>query len=340
VNSPIFFDRLRRNSRDQKPQEFKTSRIDLLREEAGHRPEEVERAANEVRVEPDPAAVEAEVGRPGEAAKGHRRELVARTIHVQFLPTDEPFGMSQNDGTDCETSETELVGHEDLTSPTDGLAAMAHAELGSDDQDVALLRFGDEIQRVRRASVNPQLRRRDLTLTVVVERPGVGDLGVNELDRLAVLLDRIGHFGEVLRRQCVHRGNREPSFGTVREFRQGLGEFERVARIETEDLGDRLDLVVDRLRPLVLLRVRVVGLHLLVLELVGDRQILERGDGGRADGLGEIVAVFDDALCARVVETELRENFLHGVGCEPVDLFDLTGRCGLLSNRAHCVISF
>jgi len=144
VDSPNFFDRLRRNSRDQKPQEFKTSRIDLLREEAGHRPEEVERAANEVRVEPDPAAVEAEVGRPGEAAKGHRRELVAGTIHVQFLPTDEPFGMSQNDGTDCETSETELVGHEDLTSPTDGLAAMAHAELGSDDQDVALLRFGDQ----------------------------------------------------------------------------------------------------------------------------------------------------------------------------------------------------
>jgi len=340
VNSPNFFRPPAAEFKGSKVPRIQDLKGQLLREEAGHRTEEVERAANEARAEPDPAVAEAEAGRPGEAASGLRRELVAGTIHVQFLPTDEPFGMSENDGTDREASETELVGHEDLTSPTDGLATVTHAELGRDDQDVALLRFGDQIERVRRASVNPQLRRRDLTLTVVVERPGVGDLGVNEMDRLAVLLDRIGHFGEVLRRQCVHRGNREPSFGTVREFRQGLGEFERVARIETEDLGDRLDLVVDRLRPLVLLRVRVVGLHLLVLELVGDRQILERGDGGRADGLGEIVAVFDDALCARVVETELRENFLHGVGCEPVDLFDLTGRCGLLSNRAHCVISF
>src|SRR3989338_4889345 len=129
----------------------------LLREEAGHRPEADVRAANEARAEPDPAVVEAEAGRLGKVAIGLRRELVAGTIHVQFLPTDEPFGMSENDGTDCETSETELVGHEDLTSPTDGLAAMTHAELGGDDQDVALLRLGDEIQRVRRASVNPQL---------------------------------------------------------------------------------------------------------------------------------------------------------------------------------------
>ena len=157
----------------------------LLREEAGHRTEVAARAANEVRVEPDLAAVEVEVRRHEKAAIGLRRELVAGTIHVQFLPTDEPFGMSQDDGTDRETSETELVGHEDLTSATDGLAAMAHAELGGDDQDVALLRLGDEIQRVRRASVSPQLRRRDLSLTVVTvvaERPGGRDLDVNELE--------------------------------------------------------------------------------------------------------------------------------------------------------------
>ena len=311
MDSPNFFDRLRRNSRDQKPQEFKTSRIDLLREEAGHRTEVAVRAANEARAEPDPAVAEAEVGRPGEVAIGLRRELVAGTIHVQFLPTDEPFGMSENDGTDCETSETELVGHEDLTSPTDGLAAMAHAELGSDDQDVALLRFGDEIQRVRRASVNPQLRRRDLTLTVVVERPGVGDLGVNELDRLAVLLDRIGHFGEVLRRQCVHRGNREPSFGTVREFRQGLGEFERVARIETEDLGDRLDLVVDRLRPFVLLRVRVVGTNFLVGVLVGLGQISDE----LRDPVLQFATALVEPLCACLVELGLVVDGLEETDC-------------------------
>ena len=63
MDSPNFFDRLRRNSRDQKPQEFKTSRIDLLREEAGHRTEEGERVVNEERVELDLADAEAEVGR-------------------------------------------------------------------------------------------------------------------------------------------------------------------------------------------------------------------------------------------------------------------------------------
>lgn len=311
MDGPNFFDRLRRNSRDQKPQEFKTSRVDLLREEAGHRTEEAERADNEVRVEPDLAAVEAEAGRLGEDAVGLRRELVAGTIHVQFLPTDEPFGMSENDGTDRETSETELVDHEDLASPTDGLAAMAHAELGRDDQDVALLRFGDQIESVRRASVNPQLRRRDLALTVVVERPGVGDLGVNELDRLAVLLGRIGHFREVLRRQCVHRGNREPSFGTVREFRQGLGEFERVARIETEDLGDCLDLIRDRLRPLVLLRVRVVGTDFLVGVLVGLGQL---GDELR-DPVLQFAAALVEPLCAGLIELGLVVRGLEETGC-------------------------
>ena len=316
MNSPNFFrppavefkDQL---TRSQKIQGFKASRIDLLREEPGHRTEAVARRdANEARDEPDPA-VEVEAGRPGEAAIGPRRELVAGTIHVQFLPTDEPFGMSENDGTDREASETELVGHEDLTSPTDGLATVTHAELGRDDQDVALLRFGDQIERVRRASVNPQLRRRDLTLTVVVERPGVGDLGVNEMDRLAVLLDRIGHFGEVLRRQCVHRGNREPSFGTVREFRQGLGEFERVARVEIENLGKCLDLVVDRLRPLVLLRVRVAGTNFLVGVLVGHGQLRHEPP----DPFLQFATALVEPLCAGVIELGLVVDGLEETDC-------------------------
>jgi len=224
--------------------------------------------------------------------------------------------MSENDGTDCETSETELALHEDLTSPTNGLATMAHTELGGDDQDVALLRFGDEIQRVRRASVNSQLRRRDLSLTVVVERPGGGDLGVNELDCPAVLQGRIGHFGEVLLGQRVHRRNGEPSFGTVGEFRQGLGEFERVARIETEDLGaedlgDCLDLVVDRLRPLVLLRVRVAGTNFLVGVLVGHGQL---GNELR-DPVLQFATALVEPLCACLVELGLVVDGLKETDC-------------------------
>lgn len=114
----------------------------LLREEAGHRTEVVVWVANEERVELDLAVVEVEVGRLGKVAIGLRRELVAGAVHVQFLPTDEPFGMGQNDGTDRETSETELVGHEDLARPANRATAMAHAELGGDDQDVSLLGLG------------------------------------------------------------------------------------------------------------------------------------------------------------------------------------------------------
>jgi len=293
------------------PIEYENSRIDLLREEAGHRTEVAAREVNEVRDEPDLADAEVEVGRLGKVATGPRSEFVARAVHVQFLPTDEPFGMSENDGTDCETSETELVGHEDLTSPTDGLATVTHAELGRDDQDVAILCFGDQIERVRRASVNPQLRRRDLTLTVVVERPGVGDLGVNELDRLAVLLSRIGHFGEVLLGQRVDRRNGEPSLGALGEFRQGLGEFERVARVEIENLGKCLDLIRDRLGPLVLLRVRVVGTDFLVGVLIGHGQL--------SDELGDPVLQFATALveplCACLVELGLVVDGLEEADC-------------------------
>ena len=63
------------------------------------------RAVNEARVEPDIAVEEEEAGRPGKVATDPR-ELVAGTMHVQFLPTDEPFGMGQDDGTNRETFET------------------------------------------------------------------------------------------------------------------------------------------------------------------------------------------------------------------------------------------
>ncbi len=283
----------------------------LLREEAGHRTEAAVRVANEARAELDPAAVEAEAGRPGKVAIGLRRELVAGAVHVQFLPADEPFGVGQNDGTDRETSETELVGHEDLASPTNGLAAMAHAELGGDDQDVALLRFGDEIERVRRASVNPQLRRRDLSLTVVVERPRGGDLGVNELDRLAVHLRRVGHFREVLRGQRVDRRNGEPSFGAVRECRQVLGELESLARIEIENLGKSLDLIRDRLGSFVLLRVHVVGTNFFVGVLVGHGQL---GDELR-DPVLQFATALVEPLCARIVELGLVVDGLEETDC-------------------------
>ena len=107
-----------------------------------------------------------------------------------------------------------------------------------------------------------------------------------------------------------------------------------------EDLAQNVRLLRDRFRLLVAGEVAVARGDLLVLVLVGDRQVVERGDGRFANRTGELVAVLDDALGAGVVETELVENPLDGIGPEPVDLLDLTGGCGLLSNRRHDVISF
>jgi len=164
---------------------------------------------------------------------------------------------------------------------------------------------------MRRASVNPQLRRRDLSFTVVAERSGGRDFLVDEPDRRAVLLGRVGHFGEVLRRQCVHRGNGEPSFGTVREFRQVPDKLESVAWVEIEDLGDCLDLVVDRLRPLILLRVCVGGTNLLVGVLVGHGQL---GDELRNPVL-QFTTALVEPLCARIVELGLVINGLEETDC-------------------------
>src|SRR3989338_9960026 len=95
---------INKESKDPRIQDLKDR---LLREEPGHRTEAAARVVNEVRAEPDPAVAEDEAGRLGKDAIGLRRELVAGTIHVQFLPTDEPFRMSENYKTDCHTSETE-----------------------------------------------------------------------------------------------------------------------------------------------------------------------------------------------------------------------------------------
>jgi len=113
------------------PQVFQIQ--DLLRQERRSGAVALVGIADSARVELDPVVVAAEARSAGELAIGARCELIARTVHVQLFPTDEPFGVSQNNGTDCDTTEAELVGHKDLTGPTDGLAAVTHAELGGDD---------------------------------------------------------------------------------------------------------------------------------------------------------------------------------------------------------------
>lgn len=107
------------------------------------------------------------------------------------------------------------------------------------------------------------------------------------------------------------RRNREPSLSALGELRQVLGVLERLRRIETEDLGDRLDLVVDRLGPFVLLGVRVAGTDFLVGVPIGHEQI---GDELRNPVL-KFATVFVELLCAGVIELRLVVHGLEETNC-------------------------
>ncbi len=237
--------------------------------------------------------------------------------------------MREQHDADGERAETELVDLHDLACPANRATAMPQTELSRHDEDVViLLLVAERLEHLLRLGRLLQVVRTEVALAPVLELA---------LARLADLREHLLHGFAVGRGDRLPLRDGEPSFGVGRDrpFRELLvGETD--AR---EQLPQDVGLLRDALR-LVAGEIPVAGLHLLVLELVGDRQILQRGDGGHADGLGEIVAVFDDALCAGVVEAELSENLLDGVGAEPVDLLDLTGRCCCLSNRVHCVISF
>ena len=179
-----------RGSRDKKSKDPRTqaTRCKSLREEAGGRTEELAGTAEPDRAEPDPVVVEGEVRRALEGAIGLARDLIAGAVDPEFTAGRESLGVSEDYDPAGKSPEAELVGQEDLTGTADGTATVAHAELGGDDLDFALLRLGDEVERVRRASVNSQITRYDLALAVAAEIPRLCDLSVDELDGLAVSL--------------------------------------------------------------------------------------------------------------------------------------------------------
>lgn len=284
----------------------------LLRKEGRHRATVAAGTAEPAGADLDLAAAEAdEHRRAREVATGIRCELVAGAVGIQFLPADVPLGVNQSHASDSERTETELVADEAFACPADGTPTMAHSVLSRHDQDVTLLRLGELAEGIERPHVLAQSVRRDLTLPVVVELPGLADLFEYELDGTAVAVSRVGHLGEVLGGYGVHRRNGEPSFGARREFRQGLGEFERMARIETEDLGDCLDLVRDRLGALVLLRVRVAGTNFLVGELVGHGQLSDE----LRDPVLQFATALVEPLCTRIVELGLVVDGLEETDC-------------------------
>ncbi len=337
----------RKNQPAGKPQggvELRSAVAGGKRKKAGGRSVVPIRAADIGSTEPDPVDAEEPVRSPREATISLGTELVARSIYVELLCAYETLGMNQNDDTDLQRSEAELASHEDLPSPTCRTTLVATPELGGDDQDVPRLVRGEGSQCSCRVNVPTQVLGHDLTHAEVREGTRRSHLLVNEPDRRAVTLSRILDLREMDAGDGLDRRNGEPPFGSGRKLlRERFDERERLLRIESEDLGDARDLLANGPRALVLGRVVDLGVDFPVLVLVGDRQVPKRGQCRNAHGCGELVATLDDALGAKVVESELRENLLDGIGAEAVNLLDLTGGCrsgSCGSNRLHGVISF
>jgi len=218
------------------------------------------------RAELDLIVAEAEVRGVIEHVIAVMGKLIASHIHVQLLETDEPLGVSQDNGTACNAREAVFVGRERLVRPTHGLTLVDHAELGCDDEDLRLLLFLEFRHRFHRTSRNPQVSRIDLVRPVVVERALGSDLVQHELDSPAVLLAGVNDLGEVLGCQRINARDGEPSFGAVRQFGKRLGVLQRLGRVESEDCSKSRNLLFDRLGAVVLGGVTQVRADFFVLE--------------------------------------------------------------------------
>ena len=315
-----------KGSKDPRIQDLKDR---LLREEGRRGTVVVVGIDEPVGAELHPVDAEAEERRVREVAIGLRSILVTGAVDVEIVVVHQPLRMSEQHDADGERTETVLVDLHDLACPANRATAMPQTELSRNDEDVViLLLVAERLEHLLRPGRLLEPIGTEFAFAPVLELA---------LARLADLREHLLHGFAVGRGNRLPLRDGEPSFRVSRN--RPLGQLLVGETDAREQLPQDVRLLRDALR-LVAGEISVARLHFLVLELVGDRQVLQRGDGGRADGLGEIVAVFDDALCAGVVEAELSENLLDGVGTEPVDLLDLTGRCCRLSNRVHCVISF
>ncbi len=296
------------------------------------------------RVELDPAAVEAEERREDEASVAIRIvEIVSSAVQPQIVEVLETLRMGQEHAADSERSEPEFDARVDHhhAGPADGTTAVTDAELGGNDQDVRIALSGRELrEELLRANRLAETLLVDLTCAVVVELAVAG------------LLDHSEHLehGLAVRRTEELRvldpvGDREPAFGELRQRDLALLDRRDVVVVGESESGEehtkRVALLGERLPARRIAGEIAVGrLHLLVLELVGDRQVLERDEGRLADGRGELVTVCVDALGAVLVETELLENLLDGIGTDAGDLLELAGRCGNMGKRRHDVSPF
>ena len=131
-----------KESKDPRIQDLKGR---LLREEGRRGATELVGIVEPAGAEPDPAAAEAEERRAREAATSLRSELVTGAVDVELFPLNLAFGVGQQHDADCEGSETELVGHEDLTCPAHRTAPVTETELGRNDEDIKVIHSYEDL---------------------------------------------------------------------------------------------------------------------------------------------------------------------------------------------------
>lgn len=181
------------------------------REKPRRRPIVQESIVQPARAEVDPVHEEGEVGRVREVASSARRVFVASAVDPKIALVLESFRMRQQHASDFECAESELVGFEDLTSPTDTATSVVQPELAGYDQNIiALLLFRKCFEHLDCALVPSEILPFESTLAPVVEAAMI-------IDQVEYFIDRL----VVARPHDLEPRNGEPSFGPGRKQPRG-----------------------------------------------------------------------------------------------------------------------
>lgn len=285
-----------------------------LREEAGDGAEALVRVVEIARAELEPVVVEVAVRGPREDAVSSRSELVAREIGVKLLPAYFLFWVRQVHDQPGKGSDAELVGRERLTSTTDGLAAMTHAELRVDhDQIVAFLLRGELVPHLDGTCELAQVLGPELAIAVVVDGALGCELRENEFDRFAVG-----------RGDLLPKRNDELAFGK-RDERLGSQLLAHAAEIR-ELLAQDARLDADRLRARVLHGIGEGRGDLLRHELVHGAVGADGSHERLAESGLERARILDELLRAFAVHADLYHEVLDEHSQDGSDLTLLTVR--------------
>ena len=225
--------------------------------------------------------------------------LVPGGVDPEVVVVPETVLVREQQNTDRERTETELVIGKHLESPANRASAMADAELERHNEHVAGLFLPELVPRGGRLGRLTEMVRAELPFAPVLELAAVGQTELVEDD---------------LHRLAIGRGDELPARNGTEAFlpvQQLLVAEREVAVLQLrEQLTKNGHLVGQRVRLAIAGQVAEGRGLLFVLVPVGDRQVFERA--------------------------EFFEHLLDGIASEPVDLLDLTGS-RTLSNCVHAL---